>query len=227
MVRRTKEDAQVTRDRLLDAAEQVFSRRGVSGTSLNEVAAAAGVTRGAVYWHFLDKAALFNAMMERVTLPLEQELAVENPGDPLGTLKERFVGALKKTVDDPQTRRVFEIATNKVEYVDELRAVRERHLGVRDNCMKIGANRLSEAQRLGQIKLAIPVRSAAIGLHALIDGLIRNWMLDPDAFDLVKVGRQVLDSYLAGLDVTAQAKAHLATRPKAPAAKRKTVKVAA
>jgi TetR/AcrR family acrAB operon transcriptional repressor len=112
MVRRTKEDAQVTRDRLLDAAEQVFSRRGVSGTSLNEVAAAAGVTRGAVYWHFLDKAALFNAMMERVTLPLEQELAVENPGDPLGTLKERFVGALKKTVDDPQTRRVFEIATS-------------------------------------------------------------------------------------------------------------------
>jgi TetR/AcrR family transcriptional regulator, acrAB operon repressor len=217
MVRRTKEDAQVTRDRLLDAAEQVFSRRGVSGTSLNEVAAAAGVTRGAVYWHFLDKAALFNAMMERVTLPLEQELAVENPGDPLGTLKERFVGALKKTVDDPQTRRVFEIATNKVEYVDELKAVRERHLSVRDNCMKIGANRLSEAQRLGQIKLAIPVRSAAIGLHAVIDGLIRNWMLDPEAFDLVKVGRQVLDSYLAGLNV---APAETPAKPKA-AAKRK------
>lgn len=217
MVRRTKEDAQVTRDRLLDAAEQVFSRRGVSGTSLNEVAAAAGVTRGAVYWHFLDKAALFNAMMERVTLPLEQELAVENPGDPLGTLKERFIGALKKTVDDPQTRRVFEIATNKVEYVDELKAVRERHLGCRDDCMKIGANRLSEAQRLGQLKLAIPVRSAAMGLHALIDGLIRNWMLDPQAFDLVKVGKQVLDSYLAGLNVDA---VEAPAKPKA-AAKRK------
>jgi TetR/AcrR family acrAB operon transcriptional repressor len=224
MVRRTKEDAQVTRDRLLDAAEQVFSRRGVSGTSLNEVAAAAGVTRGAVYWHFLDKAALFNAMMERVTLPLEQELAAENPGDPLGTLKERFVGALRKTVSDPQTRRVFEIATNKVEYVDELKAVRERHLGVRDNCMKIGANRLSEAQRLGQIQLAIPVRSAAIGLHAVIDGLIRNWMLDPDAFDLVKVGKQVLDSYLAGLDVGA---AKTADKAKATPAKRKAAKAAA
>jgi TetR/AcrR family transcriptional regulator, acrAB operon repressor len=215
MVRRTKEDAQVTRDRLLDAAEQVFSRRGVSGTSLNEIAAAAGVTRGAVYWHFLDKAALFNAMMERVTLPLEQELAVETPGDPLGTLRTRFVSALRKTVDDPQTRRVFEIATSKVEYVDELKAVRERHLGCRDECLKIGANRLSEAQRLGQLTLGIPARAAAFGLHALIDGLIRNWMLDPEAFDLVKVGKQVLDSYLAGLDAGA------------PAARPKAVKAAA
>ena len=64
MARRTKEDAQATRTALLDAAERVFQQRGVSRTSLNEIAQAAGVTRGALYWHFKDKAALFNAMME-------------------------------------------------------------------------------------------------------------------------------------------------------------------
>ncbi|RZI93264.1 MAG: TetR family transcriptional regulator, partial [Rubrivivax sp.] len=72
MVRRTKEDALATRDRLLDAAEHLFQAKGVSRTSLNDIATAAGTTRGAIYWHFKDKADLFNAMMERVTLPLEE-----------------------------------------------------------------------------------------------------------------------------------------------------------
>jgi hypothetical protein len=40
-----------------------------------------------------------------------------------------------------------------------------------------------------------------------VDGLIQNWMLDPEAFDLVRVGKQVLSSYLAGIRTTAPAEA--------------------
>ena len=86
MARRTKQDAQATREALLDAAERVFELRGVSHTSLAHIAEAAGLTRGAVYWHFKDKAALFNAMMERVTLPMEDGVRVAASGaqdDPL------------------------------------------------------------------------------------------------------------------------------------------------
>ena len=54
MVRRTKEAAAITREQLLDAAERVFRERGVAGSSLAQIAAEAGVTRGAVYWHFRD-----------------------------------------------------------------------------------------------------------------------------------------------------------------------------
>ena len=74
MARSTKADAQRTRERILDMAEREFHRHGVSRTSLEQVARAAGVTRGAVYWHFRNKADLFNAMMNRVTLPLESEI---------------------------------------------------------------------------------------------------------------------------------------------------------
>lgn len=65
MVRKTKEEAAETRSRLLDTAEEVFLREGVTRTSLQRIAEAAGLTRGAIYWHFQDKADLFNAMMER------------------------------------------------------------------------------------------------------------------------------------------------------------------
>ncbi|TXD80322.1 TetR family transcriptional regulator [Mitsuaria sp. TWR114] len=81
MARRTKQEAQETRARLLDAAEQLFHERGVSRTSLQDIAQAAGVTRGAVYWHFEDKVQLFNAMMERATMPLEEDFeASVSPG---------------------------------------------------------------------------------------------------------------------------------------------------
>jgi TetR/AcrR family acrAB operon transcriptional repressor len=202
MVRRTKQDALGTRNLILDTAELVFERRGVSRTSLNEIAQAAGLTRGAIYWHFEDKADLFNAMMQRVVLPMEE--AVTRSGskelaDPVEYVRQTFIDALRKTVRDPQVRRVFEIATHKVEYVDELKAVRDRHLAVRNNCMAHVARTITLAMQRGSLKRRVPARAAALGLHALIDGLIQNWMLDPKAFDLVRVGTQVIDTYLAGL----------------------------
>ncbi|MEO8203273.1 MAG: TetR family transcriptional regulator [Betaproteobacteria bacterium] len=202
MARRTKEDALVTRSLILDTAELVFERRGVSRTSLKEIAQAAGLTRGAIYWHFKDKADLFNAMMQRVVLPMEQ--AVGRSGereraDPVAHVRQTFIGALRKTVNDPQVRRVFEIATHKVEYVDELTAVRERRLSVRNSFMGHVVRLLTLAMRQGTLGRRVPARAAALGLHALIDGLIQNWMLDQAAFDLVRTGTQVIDTYLAGL----------------------------
>src|SRR5688572_21533658 len=135
MARRSKEDALATRNSLLDAAEHVFLAQGVAGTSLNDIAQAAGTTRGAIYWHFKDKADLFNAMMDRVVMPLETAADMVGrtaAADPVPALRKAVQRALHQTVNDPHTRRVFEVATLKVEYVDSLCAVRARHLRVRD-----------------------------------------------------------------------------------------------
>ena len=72
MARRTKEEAEETRQSILDAAERLFHDQGVSRTSLADIASAAGVTRGAIYWHFENKVDLFQAMLERLHLPLEE-----------------------------------------------------------------------------------------------------------------------------------------------------------
>jgi len=202
MVRRSKADAQATRNSLLDAAEHLFQERGVSRTSLNDIAVAAGTTRGAIYWHFKDKADLFNAMMERVTLPLEDSLqcaAAAHAQCPVVELRLAMLEALRKTATDAQTRRVFDIATHKVEYVAELLAVKERHLRVRNECLARTRLAMQRAAELSGRPLPVDVDSAALGLHVMIDGLIQNWLLDPQAFDLVASGSQVFDTYLAGL----------------------------
>jgi TetR/AcrR family transcriptional regulator, acrAB operon repressor len=202
MARRTKQEALATRSHILDTAELVFEQRGVSGTSLHEIAKAAGVTRGAIYWHFEDKADLFNAMMERATMPLEEGGGVcgfENSELTLAQMRDGFVAVLRQVVADPQMKRVFGIATHKVEYIGEMDAVRERHLSIRNGCLADVERTLKQAMKRGEISRRMPARAAAVGLHALLDGLLQNWMLDPTGFNLVKVGTQVLDAYFAGL----------------------------
>lgn len=202
MARRTKEEAQATRERLLDAAEMLFQAQGVSQTTLQQIAQAANATRGAVYWHFKDKADLFNAMMDRVTLPLE---AANRAGisaaeeQPLAAVERSLLDALRLITTNPQVRRVFDIATRKIEYTDEMDSVRRRHLESRQLFLTGFEQALKAASRIEGRKLPIPVASAAQGLHALIGGLIEDWLLDPAAFELVSTGKRVFHVYLCGL----------------------------
>lgn len=201
MVRRTKEEAQETRNRILDAAERVFLERGVSRTSLNEIAAAAGVTRGAIYWHFQDKSDVFNAMMTRVTLPFEEAMRrLDDPlVNPIEALRASFTDAFQLAVENPQVRRVFEIAINKVEYVEETSAVRERHISHRGEKLVQMERAVALAAARGLIRPDVPAAIAACALHALIGGLFQNWLLQPEAFDLPTVGAMAFDTFVAGL----------------------------
>jgi TetR/AcrR family acrAB operon transcriptional repressor len=146
-------------------------------------------------------------MMDRVTLPLEnafQRAAVPAGQDPLPLLRDGVLRALRHTARDEQTGRVFEVATQKVEYVDELGAVRSRHLAVRQECLVQMQVVLRASARIRGTRLTVPAPVAARGLHALLDGLIQNWLLDRAAFDLVRAGEQAIDAYLAGLGLARQ-----------------------
>jgi TetR/AcrR family acrAB operon transcriptional repressor len=204
MARRTKEEAAATRDSILDAAEKLFVEQGVSRTTLQHIATEAGVTRGAIYWHFDDKGALFNAMMERATLPLEAELQVldqSESADPLDDLRNYVLAVLRRTVEDPGARRVFEIATLKVEFVDEMDAVRCRRQHGLSDWMARAERRIRHAMERGQIGGKVDPATVALAMWTMIDGLIRNWMFAPKSFDLLELGRCVIDPYIQGLRV--------------------------
>ena len=208
MARRTKADAQATRDKLLDTAEHLFLAKGVARTSLNDIAVEAGTTRGAIYWHFKDKADLFNAMMARATLPFEDSLAAAaraatDPATSGTPAVERLRANVRESLAlisrDERARRVLEIATHKVEYVDDMQAVRERHLAARESCVMLNTALLAQAAHEAGRALPLPPEEAALGLFALLDGLLQNWMLAPAGFALEALGLRTLDLYLIGL----------------------------
>ena len=91
------------------------------------------------------------------------------------------------------------MATQKVEYMDQLRTVRLRHLSIRQSFInRVEQSIGSAAQRHG-VLLSMPAAMEARGFHALIDGLIQNWLLDQSAFDLLDLGQRAMNNYLKGL----------------------------
>ena len=106
---------------------------------------------------------------------------------------------LRTVASDERARRVFEIAIYKVEYVAELVAVRERHVAASEAFTCQLARDFQIAAQMQSVGLPMTAMEAAVGLHALFDGLMRNWMLNDGAFDLVGVGRVSTDAYLSGL----------------------------
>ena len=202
MVRKTKEEAQLTRDRILDAAECVFQQRGVAQTSLAEVASTAGVTRGAVYWHFENKADLFEAMMQRTIGPTEDELntLLERHGDDaLEGVRMLLLDFFSRTATDARFRRVFEIAWHKCEYTGEMAKIRDNHLECGANYLSIIEEAMRRAQRLGQLPAELDTHIAAVGLMSVVDGMLVNWTLDPNRFDFGKTAPHGLKLYFARL----------------------------
>lgn len=203
MARRSKTDAQATRNALLDAAERLFEEKGVSRTALQDIAAAAGATRGAIYWHFKDKADLFNAMMERATQPMEQILTAQPaPGSPAPSVEQIFsamVESLTRIATDASLRRVMRIAIHRVEYVQELGAVQDRHLTMHRQWLARNRSALERAFAEHPWPAPIPPATAALGLQVLIEGLLQSWLLDTSAFDLVQAGQATAATYLRGL----------------------------
>ena len=119
--------------------------------------------------------------------------------DPIAQIRGSYLAALRATVADPQARRVFEVALFKVEHGHALRGVRERRLNGLRNRVEQVERGFRRAARLGLWRSALPARAAALGVESLVDGLITHWMLDPQAFDLVRTGERALDAYLRGL----------------------------
>ncbi len=202
MARRTKEEALATRHQLLDAAELVFAQKGVSRTSLHDIAQAAGASRGAIYWHFKNKADLFNAMLERITLPMEGALGQighDAGQDAIHELLDAILEAMRKITSDERTRRVFEVALHKVEYVDDLLEIKVRQVRSHADSVQRMQHALQEARaRRGLAPMEAPA-TVAHGLHALVVGLIQSWLMAPEAFDLVQTAQTSLEIYLAGL----------------------------
>jgi len=184
-----------TRRRILDSAERLFSRSGVSHTSLADIADAADVTRGAVYGHFRNKADLFNAMLDRTQLPLEDLIATlvnAAEPDPLAAMQRVMLICLRDSQCDEHRRLVFDIVFNRCELVHEMGPVLCR---IRENAREGLSNielGLINAKNRRQLPDSLDVQLAASMLHAQIGGLIRDSMLVPHRFDFVRDGERMV-----------------------------------
>jgi TetR/AcrR family acrAB operon transcriptional repressor len=182
-MRRTKAEAAKTRRRIMAAALRVFGRRGIARTTIEDVAQVAGVTRGAVYWHFAGKQALLRAIRDSVSLPLldQSDLALlrDGGGEPLEGI-ERFLLAFVRSIDtDAPTRHALEVMSFKCEYVGDLAPERGAMVRNTHRLLRGFENAYARARERGELRADLPPRVAAMETIAFLSGLVRLLLLDP------------------------------------------------
>lgn len=199
MARRTKEEASKTREAILDAAVQVFSVLGVSRTTLAKIAKKAGVTRGAIYWHFKNKEDLLSALWEQLLLPFEPlSRASENPEEPnpLGKLQQTYISFFTSLKKDPQLLKIYQILISKCEAVEDTGTLHLHRVNCHQEGQRIIEKVLRNAITQGQLPENLNVRLASITTISFIDGLVTNWIMFPDLLDVEQEIPTILDGLI-------------------------------
>jgi AcrR family transcriptional regulator len=202
MPRRTKDDAEKTRGRILDAAEKVFYARGVTRSSLEHVAKEAGVTRGAVYWHFKDKPALCDALAQRIFLPYEdmlEELTAQPSATPLLDLKSACVHSLKMMAKDKRRRNVVTILFLRCEYVEEMLGIIKRRNACKSRMLDLSEKLFSRARELKMLAPFWTPRQAAVAMQALATGLILGGLEHRKNFGFATMGVACIEAFFTSL----------------------------
>lgn len=198
-VRKTRQEALATRERILDAAAAVFFDKGVTQTSLADIAAHAGVTRGAIYGHFKNKVDVFDAMVSRVQLPMEVLIeatsAPSSPG-PLEQMRSVLAACLRQVAGNHHTYQVFNVIYTQCEYSAHMCSLLERtNRAAREGRARL-ARGLRNAVEHGQLPADLDVERAAAMLHATIGGVLRDWLLDTSAMTLLADAERIADASL-------------------------------
>ncbi|NLS19395.1 TetR family transcriptional regulator [Rhizobium sp. P40RR-XXII] len=196
-MRRTKEEAAETRSEILHSAKALFLDKGYENVSLEEIAAAAGVTRGAVHWHFKNKQGLMFAIRDEAQQPfqeLAERMSKELPTNPLDLVAEAIAGIFDDVQGDPRKRSMLKVMMHlDMAFCDGTtsRASSFRH-DMHEHFERI-FTLMNE-----KTKLPAPWTpdTAASALTAVIGGLITEWTLDRGNFQLVPCGQMFIKMIL-------------------------------
>lgn len=196
MARKTKAEAEATREAILDAAEFEFVERGVARTSLEQIACAAGVTRGAIYWHFRNKNDLYSAMLSRVSSPMEGQL-----DDLLGRkgsieeLHDICAHGLRQLAEDEHHFRVFSILLHRNESDIGMALLRE--LVCRSHVQITHFFESDAGQAFLHPELTPSL--AAKALQSFFTGIYYEYLGDPTRWDLKKEAPALVNLAFRGL----------------------------
>jgi len=200
-MRRTKEEAAVTRSKVLKAALSVFSSKGYAATTLDDVAAVANVTRGAIYWHFKSKADLYNTLTAELSArgaELVQQ-AVAEGGTLLEILRRVFVRQCALIEEDQEARAVMELAMFKTGFDPDLQAGRKRQLKAGNALLEGITAAMQQGIATGILRNDLDPADMARAFIAFENGAIQLWLSTPKAFSLKTSAESFADILVAGL----------------------------
>ncbi|MGD8402389.1 MAG: TetR family transcriptional regulator [Anaerolineales bacterium] len=200
-MRRTKEEAEITRQHLLKKALAVFSKKGYAAATLEDIAREADVTRGAIYWHFESKAELYNTLVREYSdrgNAIVQQAASEG-GTLIEILRRIFVRQLEAIKDDRDLRALMELYLFKTGLVPELEEGRQQQIESGAGLIEMIAGIMGQGIELGLLRSDVDPKEMARAYLAFQNGLTQLWLTAPDQFSLKASAESFADILMAGL----------------------------
>lgn len=202
-MRRTKEEAAKTREDVLAAAALVFYDNGVSRSSLEEIARRAGVTRGAIYWHFKDKAEVLTALQAQIRFPQEaiisKALEQHGPDDPLSIIESGAISVLNLLAKDEHQQRIYAIITLGCEVSEETSDALSRIVSANRDMYEKLMEKMSLAEERGLLASGWTAEIAARAFQCSMNGLLAEWLRSNKVFGLVEVGERIVKGLIQSM----------------------------
>ncbi|MEZ4601313.1 MAG: TetR family transcriptional regulator [Syntrophotaleaceae bacterium] len=201
MARKTREETEQTRLGILHSALELFHEKGYSRTTLEQIARRAGVTRGAIYWHFKDKVDLFLGLKDEIeqSAGIRLEDLLLWPVESLDDLRQGALRLFRHIEGSEQFRRYFEIVLYRAEFTEELQPLLLKYRDKLQRLQQRDQENMTRLQRAGKVRVEVDCARAALGFRCLFVGILDNWFMDTGLFPLVDEGGGLLKDYLDGL----------------------------
>ncbi len=185
-MRRTKEEAEQTRLKIIAAALDLFSRNGYSNTTLAMIAQAAGFSRGPIYWHFKNKDELYEAVLGYSQTPLEQLVqdCLAREAEPLAAIEHFVRQWFALLLTNKWHRQSFEILLNKTELTADMASTLKRERQLTRQMVQFLSREIAAAQAAGHIPPGPPAEPLALMVYATLMGLTHTWLFSPKLFSL-------------------------------------------
>jgi AcrR family transcriptional regulator len=200
-MRRTKEEAAITRATLLKTALSVFSAKGYAAATLDDVAKASKVTRGAIYWHFKSKSDLFNMLVQEFSArgAAVVQQAVAEGGTLIEILRRVFVRQCALIEEDKEARAVMELALFKTGLEPELQPGRKQQLEAGSTLVAGLTEVMQQGIAQGVLRKDIDPADMARAFLAFENGAIQMWLTSPKSFSLKARAESFADILISGL----------------------------
>lgn len=201
-MRKTKAEALKTREYLMLSALDTFYERGVSRASLNEIAQNAGVTRGALYWHFKNKEDLFDALFQHIFHDLSQELEADIQSDApdlWDNFQRSLVNMIHRVQHNEAHHKFCNILHLKCEHTQQNQAIITLTQSYSNMWNTLLTSALTACIKQKSLPDNLDIPMAVIYIKSTVTGLMQTWLSQPDAFDLSETAERQIATYLNAL----------------------------
>lgn len=201
-MRRTKEEAAQTREAILNAALYIFLDKGVYKSTLDEIATQAGVTRGAIYWHFKNKIEIFDALHQRLQTPLVemimQDIEKDHP-NPLLQLHDLCVNLLIDIEKTPEKKQALTLFLIKCDYSCALAPYKEKHRRRKQENLALFQQYFDRAIEKGKLPSDADPALLTLSITCYMKGIIYEYLDNPDSFSLEERARPLMTLFFSDM----------------------------